>query len=169
MREMSPTDWAVRPLRQFGTFTGRAPRAEYWWFALATSIVGALIALLDLKLGTPRFGSYGVLRLAWLLLLAIPTLAVTVRRLHDTNSSGYWALARVAGYLFLVPALSPRQLGAAYEGMSGWLIAVGIVSMIGWACVEISLFVLMVTPGTIGRNDYGPDPYGPDALEEVFA
>jgi uncharacterized membrane protein YhaH (DUF805 family) len=56
-----------------------------------------------------------------------------------------------------------------FDRMSGWFIASFVVLGIGWLCAQISLFVLLCIGGTTGSNRYGPDPYGPDQLEEVFA
>ncbi|MFL6728511.1 MAG: DUF805 domain-containing protein [Sphingomicrobium sp.] len=56
---MSPIGWAVRPIRHYADFKGRSPRAEYWWFALAVSILGFLFSLIDKAVGEPVVGIYG--------------------------------------------------------------------------------------------------------------
>lgn len=80
---------------QYVGFSGRARRAEYWWFVLFTVIVGVVTALLDIAIGTD-FGesitSGGIISTLVNLALALPSLAVTVRRLHDTDRSGWWIL-----------------------------------------------------------------------------
>jgi uncharacterized membrane protein YhaH (DUF805 family) len=96
---------AVRScLTQYATFSGRARRSEYWWFYLATIIAtlfGALVvALLGATLSAvlPDSASDAVGLTAALVLvvgilaLTIPSLAATVRRLHDTGRSGWWFL-----------------------------------------------------------------------------
>lgn len=90
---MSPIDWATRPLKKYADFSGRAPRAEYWWFYLLI-IVGYLVAMiLDSIVGTGGvLGSYGILTLVLGLAIIIPSLAVGARRLHDTDRSGWWLL-----------------------------------------------------------------------------
>ena len=90
---MSPIDWAMRPLSKYADFSGRAPRAEYWWFYLLI-IIGYLVAMiLDSIVGTGGIlGSYGILSLVLMLGLLIPSLAAGVRRLHDTDRSGWWLL-----------------------------------------------------------------------------
>lgn len=90
---------AVRSaLRQYATFTGRARRAEYWWFVLFTVLVSFVAALVDASLGTVDAAtSLGVVGTLASLALLLPSLAVTVRRLHDSDRSGWWVLS------FLIP------------------------------------------------------------------
>ena len=90
---MSPVDWATRPLKKYADFSGRAPRAEYWWFYLLI-IVGYVIAtILDSMLGLGQtVGPYGVLMCVFALAMLIPSIAAGIRRLHDTDRSGWWLL-----------------------------------------------------------------------------
>jgi uncharacterized membrane protein YhaH (DUF805 family) len=73
--------------RKFATFSGRARRSEYWMFLLFNTIVSTALFAVDMVLGTV-FLLGGIYALA----AFIPTLAVTVRRLHDTGKSGWWIL-----------------------------------------------------------------------------
>lgn len=78
---------AVRSVfQQYAGFTGRARRSEYWYFVLFTVLVYVAASVVDAVLGIP------VLTLLAVLALLVPTLAVTVRRLHDTGRSGWWML-----------------------------------------------------------------------------
>jgi uncharacterized membrane protein YhaH (DUF805 family) len=78
---------AVRSvLTQYATFTGRARRAEFWWFYLASVLASVVASIIDQILGSPILGI--LLTLA----LIVPTLAVGARRLHDTGKSGWWQL-----------------------------------------------------------------------------
>ncbi len=90
---MTPVDWAKRPLQKYADFSGRAPRPEYWWFILAQVVVLLVAMLLDSVLGT-GFGEsgYGFIYMITALALLVPALAVAVRRLHDTDRSGWWLL-----------------------------------------------------------------------------
>ena len=90
---MSPVDWATRPLKKYADFSGRAPRAEYWWFYLLI-IIGYVIAMiLDSMLGLGQtVGPYGVLMAVFALAMLIPSIAAGIRRLHDTDRSGWWLL-----------------------------------------------------------------------------
>ena len=51
MRDLSPLEWALRPIKKYAVFSGRAPRAEYWWFYLATIIAGIASTILDALIG----------------------------------------------------------------------------------------------------------------------
>ncbi|MFG3557629.1 DUF805 domain-containing protein [Micromonospora sp. NPDC047557] len=81
-------------LSQYVGFTGRARRSEYWWFALFTVLVSIAAAILDSVLGLTfvEGSTSGVIGLIASLLLLLPTLAVAVRRLHDTDRTGWWVL-----------------------------------------------------------------------------
>jgi len=78
----------------YATFSGRARRSEYWWFALFAVIVGVVLEGLLAATKSPIFG---ILFAVFWLAIIIPTLAVTVRRLHDTGRSGWWY------FIILVP------------------------------------------------------------------
>ena len=70
----------------YAQFSGRASRSEYWWFALASLLVIIVAAVID-----GATGGFVVTLLAYLFII-IPSLAVSVRRLHDTNRSGWYLL-----------------------------------------------------------------------------
>jgi uncharacterized membrane protein YhaH (DUF805 family) len=80
-------EWYLTVLRRYAEFTGRARRKEYWMFALVNTVVWLVLYMV------------GKASLVLLILLAVyglavlvPSLAVTVRRLHDTGRSGWWCL-----------------------------------------------------------------------------
>jgi uncharacterized membrane protein YhaH (DUF805 family) len=71
-------------------FSGRARRAEYWYFVLFNIIVAVVLSLIDTLLGTFNFmQGVGLLSGLYALAVLIPTLAVTVRRLHDIDRTGW--------------------------------------------------------------------------------
>ena len=70
------------------TFSGRAGGTEYWWFVLFGPIVFGLASLLDHAV----FGRDALFGAICALVFLMPYLAVAVRRLHDTNRSGWWLL-----------------------------------------------------------------------------
>jgi uncharacterized membrane protein YhaH (DUF805 family) len=89
-----------RCLRKYATFEGRGRRSEYWWwmlFAAACSLAGSMI---DGLTGVDDDGR-GVVTLLVALVLFMPSLAVTVRRLHDTDRSAWFVLIGV------VPLVGP--------------------------------------------------------------
>jgi uncharacterized membrane protein YhaH (DUF805 family) len=110
---MSAIDYFTGVLKQYTVFTGRARRAEYWWFTLFNTLISYALT----------FTGVFVLHISWLgslysLAVLLPSLGVAIRRMHDVNKSG-------------------------------WFILIPIYNLI-----------LLVTPGTVGPNEYGPDPKG---------
>ena len=89
---MSFADAVRSVLSQYATFSGRARRSEYWWFALFNLLVSIVAAILDAVIGTDFGSGSGVISVIVALVLLLPSLAVTVRRLHDTERSGWWIL-----------------------------------------------------------------------------
>jgi uncharacterized membrane protein YhaH (DUF805 family) len=95
---MSFTVAVASALRQYATFSGRARRAEYWWFFLFAALASFVAGIIDGVLGTvDSSASIGLFGLLVSLALFVPSLAIAVRRLHDTDRSGWWVLA------FLIP------------------------------------------------------------------
>ena len=87
-------------------------------------------------------------------------LAAGVRRLHDTNRTGWWLLAPIApivvGVLLAGPALM-TQGAAAMAGLG----AVSLLFLLG-LIFSVVVLVFYLLPGTPGENRYGPNPYGLD-------
>jgi uncharacterized membrane protein YhaH (DUF805 family) len=82
--------WYTDVLRRYTDFDGRSDRPEFWWFGLINVIVslvlwGIGVAALGLKGGQLVAILYGLVTL-------LPVLGVDIRRLHDTNRSGWWLL-----------------------------------------------------------------------------
>src|SRR5688500_12057680 len=99
-------NWYVTVMKKYATFTGRARRKEYWMFTLFQMIFFIVAAILDSMLGL-TFGMlpYGYLYFGYAIVTLIPGIAVTVRRLHDTNRSGWWlliALIPIIGAIWLL-------------------------------------------------------------------
>ncbi len=98
---------AVRTcLSKYVDFSGRARRSEYWYFALFGFLVGIVASILDQILGTDYDGSTsgGLINSLASLAFFLPSLAVGVRRLHDTGRSGWWMLlifAIIIGWIVL--------------------------------------------------------------------
>jgi uncharacterized membrane protein YhaH (DUF805 family) len=75
----------------YANFRGRACRSEFWWWQLFLLLGGIVAALLDLFANSNVLGGEPLASLFYLATI-IPGLAVSVRRLHDTDSSGWWIL-----------------------------------------------------------------------------
>ena len=85
-------------------FKGRASRSEYWYFALFVGLLFLtgflLMGVGDVIIGGSTAGVlFGILAVVGGLGLLLPGLAVTVRRFHDTNSSGWWYLLALLPYI----------------------------------------------------------------------
>ncbi len=157
-------EWMILPLKRYAEFTGRSRRREFWMFQLLNFIVASILvgpfffsafnaavaaggqpgsedAIVEQMMtggaGLSMIGVmlYGIYALA----IFIPSIAVTVRRLHDRDMSGWW-------YLGVVVA--------------------SFIPLIGFVAA-IAFLVLMVLPGTDGGNNFGPDPKNPYG-EDVF-
>lgn len=163
-------------------FTGRARRAEFWWFTLwqfllsvgGTSAAGYYMAAraqsdpaLAAALGSPEaielymasmLRGYGFhIFVGYMILFAIPNLSVTIRRLHDTNRSGWnifmpmlvGILSVIVGFLFLGAAIAnDSSMGAVVA-----VVAIYIPALIA----SIVFLVWLCLPGTHGTNRFGDD------------
>lgn len=85
-------DYMLMPLRKYAQFQGRSRRAEYWWYALFTFAVSIVLALIDIAVFGTAAGGVGILGGLFALATLVPSIAVGVRRLHDTDRSGWWLL-----------------------------------------------------------------------------
>lgn len=120
----------------YATFSGRARRAEYWWFLLFVLISIFVLSYIDSAVlgfgsaettvgdGSVSFSAdAGPLAAIFILATLLPGLAVSVRRLHDTDRRGWWLL-------------------------------IGIIPLIG----SLLLLWFYASKGTVGTNRFGPDP-----------
>lgn len=168
-------------------FSGRARRAEYWWFFLylifaqflygfavqyaATAYIVASPALaqvvMQLDAATPQavitriMGTPGLLY-PWIaalagqfLLFGLPQLAVTVRRLHDTDRTGWLIFVPL---LASVAAIGVMVFGALLSMFTGGGVMLVLVAALMPLAASIWFFVLLCLPGTHGDNRFGPDP-----------
>jgi uncharacterized membrane protein YhaH (DUF805 family) len=86
-------NWFLVVLKKYATFSGRAQRAEYWWFYLISTLIIIGLSLIDQATGTlDEETGMGLLTTLYSLAILIPSIAVGVRRLHDTGRSGWWLL-----------------------------------------------------------------------------
>jgi len=87
-------DWYLAVLQKYATFEGRARRKEYWMYALFTTLISIVLMIVDSVAGLTKLagGQISPLNTLYGLAVLIPGLAVMVRRLHDTNHSGFWIL-----------------------------------------------------------------------------
>ena len=80
-------NWYLGCWKKYAEFSGRARRQEFWMFVLFNFLAGIATGIVDVILGTN-----GMLNGLYSLAVLIPSLSVAVRRLHDTDRSGWWQL-----------------------------------------------------------------------------
>ena len=157
--------WFIKCLKQYADFNGRARRSEYWWFTLINFIITMVLLigwmvplfkmaihsedlpdeweLLRVMFSNPFIYIYFIYYLAML----IPSLAVTVRRLHDIGKSGFW--------VFL-------SIGSSLLNIS---IAISIVIELIAIAIAILFLVCMFIDSQPGENKWGPNPKEPTQIE----
>ncbi len=139
----------VQVLEKYAVFEGRAGRREFWWYVLATVVIAFFIGLvvaISLLAAIPY--AFYILIYAFILAIFTPTLAVTVRRLHDTGRSAWWSLGFVVSAVYdLAGFLAPLGFDPQLLPVS---IALGLYN--------IMLVVFLALPGNSGENKYGADP-----------
>lgn len=126
-REPTFLEYALIALKRFADFSGRSRRREYWSFIIALNFVFLVLILIS---SADQSNALMAIVILSYLVLIIPQLAVSVRRLHDSNRSGWW----VAG-----------------------LLVVGPIPGIGLIAYVVFL-IMTVLPGTTGPNRFGHDP-----------
>ena len=80
-------DWMLMPYKRYVDFAGRSRRKEYWMFVLFNILISFVLYFIEGLAGGP-----GVVGGLYSLAVLIPSIAVGVRRLHDTNRTGWWLL-----------------------------------------------------------------------------
>ena len=151
-------EWMLMPLRRYAEFSGRSRRKEYWMFTLFVVLVSLALMAIEMAVGIAEmFGAGGgPLSLIFSLATLIPSISVSVRRLHDIDRSGWWLLGPIVP-LFLVGFALATQL-TWLAAIAGVLALIGILTLLGFA----------VSDGTKGPNRFGDDPKNPTNAE-VFA
>lgn len=170
------------PFKRYAAFSGRSQRPEFWLFCLFLTLVylvmfaivgGIAYSVMQANGGgvtgnimavANSLGVFGVIILGFWLATLLPWLAVSARRLHDINLSGWW-LAIPNGFWFggnLLRYLSQAMFDPMllfFSQICAWL----------WLAAGLASIVLFCLPSTRGANRYGPDPMGPTDVAHVFA
>ncbi len=139
------------------TFSGRASRSEFLYILLFLSILYHTVTLFLMMLGSHSFIGKVFLSLptSIILYLLIPVL---VRRLHDLNRSGWWALV---GFSSIFAFIGTFASGVAQGGDYAIKSLLSQLFPIFFIILIIFLVVLMARKGTEGDNRFGPDPLQP--------
>jgi uncharacterized membrane protein YhaH (DUF805 family) len=146
-------------MRRYFEFGGRSSRYEFWFFVLFVTIASIIASFIDgLLFGTDE-ESVGFLAPIVSLVHVIPGVAVSVRRLHDIDRTGWWILLPSVALVVMIVllgivALTAEDPVAALTGLGMSMVIVGLV----YLAVLIVLIVLYCTRGTPGPNRFGPEP-----------
>ncbi len=112
-------NWYLEALKKYAVFSGRARRKEYWMFGLFYLIFAIVLGIIDGILGIGGEDG-GLLSGLYVLAMLIPSIAVTIRRLHDTDHSGWWLLIGlvplIGGIILLIFTLQDSQSGENQYG-----------------------------------------------------
>ena len=103
---MNMKEAVVSVLTNWNNFSGRACRSEFWYFVLVTFLVSMIISIIEIATGMVDIESAetGILSIIFALLLFVPSLSVTARRLQDRGWSGWWQLLylTIVGILVII-------------------------------------------------------------------
>jgi uncharacterized membrane protein YhaH (DUF805 family) len=91
--------------RKYIVFSGRAQRSEYWYWVLFVVLANIAVSFLEAVINDMATGNAGLLNAAFSIAIMLPGISVVVRRLHDTNRSGWWywiVLVPIVGIIVLL-------------------------------------------------------------------
>ncbi|MDD4556621.1 MAG: DUF805 domain-containing protein [Alphaproteobacteria bacterium] len=148
-------DSFIACFEKYATFNGRSSRHEFWSFYLGITILSIIITPIDIFLI-----GFDLLTTILSFAIFIPNLAVTIRRLHDVNKSGWWFLFPWAILLLLIPLFTVK----AILEYSAPQLSLEIFSHLTILCVilffvaNIYLIYLFCVRGDRGKNRYGEPP-----------
>ena len=144
----------------FFNFNGRVNRAKFWIAALIFAAINVVMAVLDYV--TDQSVVFQALNGMLSVVILISSIAVGVKRLHDRNKSGWYLLL-----FYLVPSILVVigvLIGAFVEDSTiiATVLALSAFALVVWAFIEMGCL-----RGTVGVNQYGPDPVAPATIPPV--
>ena len=172
----------IRFWKKYATFKGRASRGEFWWWVLCTFIIQIAFAVIFAVLGAiidsnTANGMQSFVNTIWALATIVPSLALSVRRLHDTNKAGttlviLYAIDFIGGVLLSVGlvmtglgAISVIGGGSSSTGAAGiLLLIIGFIACLATSIVLIVLMAKKTDPAgarfddPAAGNGYAPAP-----------
>lgn len=182
----------LQPLVKYVDFKGRARRSEFWLWSLALFVMyavieGVMFSAVPAATGSsdPAQAMANMMRFMPLLnllglALFLPNLAVQIRRLHDSNRTGWWVVLPIGVFiagLILFLATTAGKLAGMFKTPAASPDPAAIFSIVGsamlfiWLPTMISGIVILVffcLDGTAGPNRFGPDPKGRGNDVSVF-
>ncbi len=166
---MTFVDAVKQCLRKYGDFSGRATRAECWWWTLAAFLGTLMAASVDAAVNSfnsQNEWSFSPVQTIFALAILLPSLAVDTRRLHDIGKSGWWLLVwyviAIVGWIPLALvgsiALSSALFGDFDRSIIAPLVGVGIIALVINLAIILWAVLWLTRQGEDGPNRYGPDP-----------
>ena len=155
---------------------GRAPRSEYWWFALFVLLIVGTLGLLALIAGGASILSIiyggagngesvaglaigalilGLITFVFFLAILAPSTTVLVRRFHDVGLSGWW----IGGYWIANVAVGLITGAGSALSPDGATMSANIFSLL-LNVAGLAIFIITLLPSQAGANKYGPNPLG---------
>ncbi len=155
----------VTAMRRYVDFSGRSSRSEFWLYVLFYFIIYIIAGIIDAFV-FGRAGRVGILTTIVALVHLLPSLAVSVRRLHDIDRTGWWVLV-FALAPFVVTMIALLAAGGSMFAMmsgqggagaaAGFGVAMAIAEIIDIVILIVAL-VFYCTRGTAGSNRFGSAP-----------
>lgn len=168
---MNAFDYYLHCWKNYANFSGRARRSEFWFFVLFNFLISLglsfLGAFLNFVTGIEIFGIFSTL---YSLAVFIPNMAVAVRRLHDTNRSGWWVLAyylpSLFTFFFVIIAMVQIMTRYSFYTLDKLrpedlpMVALGGMAISGLVALVffVILLIWMCTDSQPGANRFGPNP-----------
>ena len=99
-------NWYFQVLKKYAVFDGRAGRSEYWYFVLFNTIIGFALGIIESLAGIAPEMDFSVLGGIYTLAVLLPSIGVSIRRLHDTGRSGWWLFISLIPFIGAIIILS---------------------------------------------------------------
>lgn len=145
----TPIQWFIKCFRHYFDFHGRAGRREFWWYTLINFVMGAILVLMNLLLHSAIFA---YIYYVYAAVILVPSLAVSIRRIHDTGYNG-WGLLAVFVFMCLLASLGI------------WVKTIGFITLIFSFAVLVAYLVQMSIDSEAGVNKWGTNPKELSAVE----
>ena len=121
---MKMKEAVISVLTNWNNFSGRACRSEFWFFCLAAVLVQVIISIIEIATGmvdrleSTEMYEMGILSIIFTLLILVPSISVTSRRLQDRGLSGWWQLLYLT--IIGIPVIVVLAMLPAKEDENKW-------------------------------------------------
>ena len=154
----------LNALKNYANFGGRARRREFWVFSIGAALISAIATLIAIAatggLNIPddtvtlmgmRPTAFGVFA-ASVVVFICPVLSVTVRRLHDTGHSAFWAAFLIAFYVAMALTIAVEHFAPVFA------VASFVLGFVTFILFVTNFILLFCADSQKGENKYGPNP-----------